>query len=248
MVAVVKLIADIAIWLYLGLAVVGILLLRAVQVALNERSQSIFDLERERATVRLNKNLFYLLIVLVFAGGIFYTSTELVKAVPIPVEVPTPTALIALPDTPTPPPLLPTQTPTRTPTPRPDQPLADAINTPAPPPGVGGNEPQTGVPPNCPLPNMHISQPFDGATVSGVIPIIGAARVENFSYYKIEFRVPGQDEWSFIESHETPRGEGLLASWNTATVPPGAYDFQLVVVDATGNFPKPCQIRLNVVR
>ncbi|MFQ5578294.1 MAG: hypothetical protein ACE5G8_15035, partial [Anaerolineae bacterium] len=77
------------------------------------------------------------------------------------------------------------------------------------------------------------------------IQIFGAAAIEAFDYYKIEFLVPGGD-WNFIESHATPVSDGLLASWNTATVPPGRYEFRLVVVNQTGNYPEPCQIQLTV--
>jgi hypothetical protein len=40
--------------------------------------------------------------------------------------------------------------------------------------------------------------------------------------------------------------EGVLGSWNSDTVPPGEYEFRVVVVDLTGNFPDPCAIRLLV--
>jgi len=244
MVVIVKFIADIAIWLYLALAVVGFFLLLAIRAADRERSQSIFDLERDRATARLTKNLFYFFLLFFIASGIFYIQSELIKMIPLPEETPTPTAMVALPDTPTPPPLLPTPTSTLTPTPRPTL-VVEFGSSPTPPPQIQGGG--SGSPPNCPLPGAHITRPGNGATVSGVVQIIGTARIENFAYYKIEFRVPGQ-EWSFIESHETPAGEGVIATWNTATVPAGDYDFRLVVVDNTGNFPDPCQIRLRVAR
>ena len=98
MAAVVKFIANIALWLYLGLAVIGLLLLRAIQIAARERAQSIFGLERDRATATLNKNLFYLLLVFLVGVGVFYISTELIKQVPLPEETPTPTAIVRLPD------------------------------------------------------------------------------------------------------------------------------------------------------
>jgi hypothetical protein len=81
--------------------------------------------------------------------------------------------------------------------------------------------------------------------VSGIIQVSGAASIEDFDYYKFEFRVPGKD-WSFIESFNNPVSNGMLGSWNTDTVPPGQYDFRLVVVDSVGNYPEPCQIRLIV--
>jgi hypothetical protein len=82
--------------------------------------------------------------------------------------------------------------------------------------------------------------------VTGVIQIRGAASVENFNYYKFEFRVPPAGEWSFITSYSHSVADGVLGEWNTDTVPPGEYDLRLVVVDGTGNFPEPCVTRLVV--
>ena len=69
--------------------------------------------------------------------------------------------------------------------------------------------------------------------------------IENFDYYKFEFRASGGD-WNFIARFDNPVAEGVLGSWNSDTVPPGQYEFRLVVVDAIGNYPNPCVIRLNV--
>ena len=251
MIIIAKLIADYAFVFYILLGIVGVILLRAIQIALKERSRSIFDLERERATARLNQNIFYFLVVCFVGGGIFYTVNNLIAGLALPEVTPTPTAISFLPSTPTSHPLLPTPTPTVTPTSRPTQPPlpSGGPNLDAASPSQPSAEVvpiNEGIPPACPSPGVQISQPFDGATVSGVIQLTGTAQIDNFSYYKVEFRVPGRD-WSFIESYESP-GTGVIASWNTATVPPGNYEFRLVVVDITGNFPKPCEIQLNVVR
>jgi hypothetical protein len=81
--------------------------------------------------------------------------------------------------------------------------------------------------------------------VSGVIEVFGAATIEDFDYYKIEFSAPGGD-WNFIQSYSVPVLNGLLATWNTDTVPAGEYGFRLIVVDKTGNYPEPCHIKLVV--
>jgi hypothetical protein len=241
MVALIKFIASISIWLYLVLAVVVVILLRTIQLALRERSQTIFELERNHATARLNRALFYLLLVILVGGGIFYTSTELIAEVPLPEETPTPTVVAQLPPTPTSPPLLPTPTPTLTATSRPTISTGQLATPPTP-----TSQAQAGVSPNCPLPGAHITQPGNGAVVSGVVQVIGTANIENFDYYKIEFRVPGSDEWHYINSYKTRAGEGPIARWDTTGLPAGEYEFRLVVVDTTGNFPEPCQIRLIV--
>ena len=101
--------------------------------------------------------------------------------------------------------------------------------------------------PTCPHPGSVITQPGNGARAVGVIQVSGVAFIENFDYYKFEFRVPGNEEWSFIERYNNPvPNGGVLGSWNSDTVVPGEYEFRLVVVDSTGNFPEPCVVRLIV--
>lgn len=235
----VKLVADYAMWFYGGLILIALFIIRAMSLSIGDRNRSIFALEKENASTRFTRAVINLIIVLAVAGGVYYTSTILIEEVPLPEVTPTPTVMVQLPPTPTPPPLLPTPTPTLTPTPRPTA-AAQVAETPA-------AEASLGAPPNCPNPGAHITQPGDGATVSGIIQISGAATVANFDYYKIEFKSPGND-WQFIQDYKTPVGDGLLATWNTDTVPPGQYGFRLVVVDSTGNYPTPCEITLNVNR
>jgi hypothetical protein len=100
--------------------------------------------------------------------------------------------------------------------------------------------------PNCPIPGSRIFQPGNGARVEGVIQVTGSAFIDNFDYYKFEFRVPGGDGWSFIARYDNSVPEGVLGTWNTDTAAPGEYEFRLVVVDTIGNFPEPCTIRLLV--
>lgn len=235
----VKLVADYALWFYVGLGLIALFVIRAMSLAIGDRNRSIFALEKENASTRFTRAVINLVVVLALAGGIYYVSTILIEEVPLPEITPTPTVMVQLPPTPTSPPLLPTPTPTLTPTPRPTA-VPQNVETPA-------AEASLGVAPNCPNPGAHITQPGDGATVSGIIQITGAATVANFDYYKIEFKSPGND-WQFIQDYKTPVGDGLLATWNTDTVPPGQYGFRLVVVDITGNYPTPCQITLNVNR
>ena len=133
-------------------------------------------------------------------------------------------------------------TPTSTPTPLPPptiEVVEDETPTPAP-------ELSVGQPPNCPIPGSKIFNPGTGAQVQGVIQITGAAFVDDFDYYKFEFRVPGTPDWNFITLFNNPVPEGVLGTWNTDTVQPGEYEFRLVVVDSIGNFPEPCVIRLIV--
>lgn len=225
-------------WLYIILGLVALFFLRLMWLARRDRTRSIFTLERENATIRMTRYFSGFVIVLALIMGVYYLSLVTPTIVPPPPDTPTPTPIIALPPTPTPPPLLPTPTPT--PTPRPVEiPTIVVQDTPTATPDLS-----RGQPPNCANPGVRISQPGDGAQVDGVVQITGAATVDNFEYYKFEFRVPGTDNWVFITRSNSSVAEGVLGSWNSDTVPPGPYDFRLVVVDRTGNFPEPCTIRL----
>lgn len=227
-------------WLYIALGLLALFFLRAMWIARHDRARSIFTLERENATNRMTRYFTGFMITLGLMLGVYYLSLITPRIVPPPPETPTPTPILVLPDTPTPPPLLPT--PTITPTPLPGEatveipPLTgiEITSTPPPPP------PPQVAPPNCPNPGSRITQPGNGARVAGVIQITGAAFVDNFEYYKFEFRPAGGGDWSFITRYDNSVAGGVLGSWNTDTVPPGTYELRLVVVDFTGNFPEPC--------
>lgn len=225
-------------WIYIGLGLIALFFLRLIWLARKDRIRSIFTLERENANARMTRNFMGLMVVLSLVLGVYYLSLVTPTIVPPPQDTPTPTPIIALPPTPTPPPLLPTPTPTQTPLPSPTLVIE---NTPTLTPDLS-----PGQTPNCPNPGARISEPGDGARVTGVVQISGAATIDNFDYYKFEFRVPGGGDWSFIQRYNNPVIEGVLGSWNSGTVPPGEYDLRLVVVDKIGNYPEPCAVRVIV--
>lgn len=166
------------------------------------------------------------------AGGtMIYLSTR-PTLIPPPPDTPIPTPLLSLPPTPTPPPLLPTPTPSQ-------MPGALSSSTPT---LEGVTFIST---PNCPDPGGRIRQPDSGERVSGIVQISGAASIDNFDYYKFEFRPPGGD-WNFVGRYVKPVSDGVLGTWNTANTSPGEYEFRLVVVDTIGNYSEPCVIRLVV--
>jgi hypothetical protein len=81
-----------------------------------------------------------------------------------------------------------------------------------------------------------ITTPANGATVQGAVQIIGNADHPEFQFYVLEFSPDGSDQWQFVGDGQTPVLNGLLATWNTATVPDGAYLLRLRVVRLDGNF------------
>lgn len=223
-------------WLYIILGLVALFFLRLMWLARRDRGRSIFTLERENATIRMTRAFTGIVIVLGLILGVYYLSLVTPEIVPPSPDTPTPTPIVALPPTSTPPPLLPTPTSTTTSIPTPI-PTVAVESTPTATPVV-----VVGAPPNCPNPGVQISQPGTGAQVDGIVTVSGAASIDNFDYYKFEFRVPSTDEWVFIARFDNSVPQGVLGTWNSDTVPPGNYEFRLVVVDQTGNFPEPCVV------
>jgi LysM repeat protein len=109
-------------------------------------------------------------------------------------------------------------------------------------PGTAPVQPAPTPPPGC----EHLKQPLSGTVVKGTVVAKGTADIPNFGYYKLEQRRDGLDGWHWIMSGTTPVQDGTIGTWDTRTVPDGAYFFRLVIVDDTGNYPPPCEIILKV--
>jgi len=102
---------------------------------------------------------------------------------------------------------------------------------------------QTATDGSCANPDSTILSPRVGQIITGAVPIVGAARVPNFAFYKIEIRQEGAPMAYanlFTGDHEVARG--TLALLDTAIWPNGEYWLRLVVVDATGNYPERCAL------
>jgi YbbR domain-containing protein len=142
---------------------------------------------------------------------------------PKPAETPEPTETPPPVETATPTPL-PIPTPTSTPTPVPSPTATPAL------------------PPECPDPGARLTYPTMNAVLKGSAHIFGSAHVDNFGYYKFEYRHEGASEWSFLQSFEEPVDDGLLGVWDTSDLATGNYWFRLVVVKKDGNYLEPCQV------
>lgn len=91
-----------------------------------------------------------------------------------------------------------------------------------------------------------ITTPANGATVQGSIQIIGSADHPEFQFYVIEFAPEGTDQWQFAGDGQAPVLNGPLVTWNTETVPDGAYLLRLRVVRLDGNFNEAPLQQVNV--
>ena len=239
----VRVISEYSFWLY-GLCGLGIIYYIWIAVrAKREAEGTIFTLERETTTGQAYRALSVALVFVVIAGVIFFIANMLEPSLDFPViEEPTPSALLM--PTPSPSPVPPTVTPVPTPTrvrptPRPQEPT----ETPTPPTA-------TSVPPTpiCPNPEVQITSPGMDAILNGPVQILGTANISDFQYYKVEV---GSGEnptsWSiFGDIHKSRIAGGLLDIWDPSAYPPGVYKLRLTVVDNTGNYPLPCEVRVIV--
>jgi hypothetical protein len=94
-----------------------------------------------------------------------------------------------------------------------------------------------------------ITSPANGATIQGIVPFIGTANLDGLVYYKFEYRPADAPTWQFLTQFDGKSvTNGKLMDFYTSTIAPGVYDFRLLVVDQTGNYPPPCEIRVTVQR
>ena len=104
------------------------------------------------------------------------------------------------------------------------------------------------VAPICPDPRSVITAPGVNQVVAGVTGITGSATHDTFQYYKLEY-APGANAaggYVYFDGGDRPVVNGLLGSLNTTLLPNGLYTIQLIVVDATGNFPPPCSVTIDL--
>jgi hypothetical protein len=231
-------------WLY-GVCALGLLACaRGIWIARRHRKRTIFKLERETADSQEARAVSILFLFLGIAIAVtavrFYVSPTLAALPPTPTPTATtvfftepPTRVVSPTITPTPAP----PTATRPPATATRAATSALAPSPTPAPAV-----------QCPAPGVCIRYPSNGMALSGVVEIRGTAAIERFQFYKIEY---GQGEnppsWNSLgDIRREAVANGPLASWNTAGFPPGLYKLRLTVVDITGNFAPPHEIRVTI--
>ena len=87
-----------------------------------------------------------------------------------------------------------------------------------------------------------------GAVVAGRVAVRGTALNDRFQFFKVEIGVGESPEaWHSIGTmSKSPVTSGLLEEFDTTAVPNGTYWLRLTVVDITGNYPAPCDVRIVV--
>jgi hypothetical protein len=86
-----------------------------------------------------------------------------------------------------------------------------------------------------------IAQPESGATVRGVVQVVGTATHPQFQRYELYYApwpVPGDNAWTFIgpDAHFQQQPLGLLGTWDSRAVPDGQYALKVRVVRKDANY------------
>lgn len=206
-------------WFYLFLAVVSLGYVRQAWNAYQDLRRSLFGLERERALGRLRRSGAFFALAASAAAAIFVLTTFVTPS--LPAAAPTPLPTISLLATPV-------------------QAAGPSDLTPAPPSSLDTS--------GCQNPLATITDPQPDATLSGTVVIRGTAAIDNFAFFKLEYRgLSEQGAWRAILAHEQVVREDELGTWDTSLVLPGDYSLRLVVVDTAGNAPLPCTIPVRIL-
>ena len=225
-----------ALWLYAIGVLTALLCLRELSQARKRAAETIFSLERELAGVREGRARIALFVTLALLALLTYFEISIVPAQPLPpLQEPTPTRFII--EAPTGIPVTPTPTVTRIPT-RPGPTREPPTETPT----------LTLAPPPCSNPSNCMTYPTDRQVISGTVTIQGTATVENLQFYKIEYGLgESPEQWHSIgEMHPSAVVNGVLGVWDTTGFPAGVFTLRLTVVDITGNYPPPHDVRVTL--
>jgi hypothetical protein len=217
------------IWIYLLLALGGLLYARRFIHAWQELRDAAFGLERDHAQARLNQAASILVLLLAMAITEFVLVSFIAPAVPGAIPLPTSTLNILATPTTT---LLPSQ-PTGSALPE-----LQVTTTNAP----SEATVQTGCIPG----QIEILAPLNGNEIGGVVQISGTVDIPNFGFYKLEMKRIEETNWLTILAGNEPKTNGLLGSWNTSLLSPGNHQLSLVAADNTGQSLPPCTIEVRV--
>ena len=218
-------------WVYLVLALGGLIYIRKFIIAWEEMRAAAFGLERESAQARLNQAAGMTVLLLMIGIAVFAVVTFIVPSFPGSNPLLTPTLD-----------LLATHTATLSAENEVNQAAVqtDQIGSvPSPTEVQVGGE-------GCVPGQIMISSPQEGAELSEVITIKGTANIANFGFYKYEVARPDDDVWLTIQAGREIVNDNDLGQWDTRTLTSGDYMLRLVVTDNQGQSLPPCVIQVRV--
>jgi hypothetical protein len=88
---------------------------------------------------------------------------------------------------------------------------------------------------DCPSPDVQITSPVAGETVSGAYVVRGTVGFQVGGKYKVEILRPNIEGWAFLwENHNSIKDGVLMPNFNSGLFPPGVYVLRVSLVDAAG--------------
>ncbi len=211
------------VWIYILAAGIGLIYIRKVILAIEERRSAVFGLERENANRQLTSAASILGIMILMAAGEFALVTFVAPFVPQTKVLATPTIdLLA--------------TPTITLQAAMGTPAAGITSTPLPAKSNGC------IPGQLEFTNVEPGQEF-----SKTIKLMGTTNVPGFGFYKYEYGQPGQNNWVTIAAGSDIKIDAEIGTWNISSLPQGDYELRLVVINQQNESMPPCVVPIRVV-
>jgi hypothetical protein len=225
--------------------------------------RAMFGLEKERGRRMMSRSLLLIVLFVLVIAAVTYVNLSIGPTLPADLlKPPTPTPNVFA-------------TPLSSPTPAggpatPTLVLAPTVTLPASGPADGNGAPiDPGVPapvvsppaedvtatspPEGPaaicIPNVTISAPPDGATISGSVTFFGTATDDDFGYFDLAATGPqtsGAWESLVVNNADAPVFDNIIAGVNVTTWIPGPYRFRLSVFDSADSLAGQCEIQLSV--
>ncbi len=247
------------VWIYI-LSAIGLFWYASELLRANKSLQSaVFGLEKERGTRMRNNALFFIALFSAIIAIVFFVNARIAPTLPLELlKPPTPTPNIF-------------STPLSSPTPLGTRSAEREIVTPAfaptvtlAGPGAAAGEEPLGeeyvptatatlfVPPtpfvDCTT-DLNISDPRNGAAISGEISFSGTADTDNFQYYILETNGPQTNgQWASLLGRQVnqPVRESFLGTSNVAMWQPGPYLIRLTTIDIGDNITGQCVIQVTL--
>ncbi len=211
------------VWIYFIAAGIGLIYIRKVILAIEERRSAVFGLERENANRQLTSAASILGIMILLAAGEFALVTFVAPFLPQTKALATPTIdLLA--------------TPTITLPVAMSTPVAGVTPTPMPAKSNGC------IPGQLEFTNVEPGQEF-----SKTIKLMGTTNVPGFGFYKYEYGQSGQNNWVTIAAGNEIKINAEIGTWNISSLPQGDYELRLVVINQQNESLPPCVVPIRVV-
>lgn len=99
----------------------------------------------------------------------------------------------------------------------------------------------------CTPGQININDPEPWQQITGRVPLFGTVNVQNFGFYKYEYRQSGQGNWTTVAANRESKSNTELGTWDTSSLPPGDYEIRLVVIDNDNNPMPECVIPVRVL-